>query len=115
MSMNRFSASTVVAACLASGMLAWPAHAEQAEDGGIKPGVSYAEARSHLLAQGWQPEGDRAGAGRPSGLGGQFPEVVCGSGRDAMCTGRFLRAGKAVIVAVDQNKKALPVTFIERD
>lgn len=102
------------AACLAAGMAACAASAEPAGHAGIRPGMGYAQARSSLLADGWQPDGDRGAPGRPPAYR-QFPEVVCGQGRDALCSGRFIRAGDALLLILDRNTKEPAVTFVDRD
>ncbi|MBK0394384.1 hypothetical protein [Ramlibacter algicola] len=76
----------------------------------------YATARAQLLRTGWKA--DRTWG--EAGVGGRrtyprYPEVLCGHGRDAVCTGRFHKAGHAILVMINPRSKALPVTSIDED
>lgn len=102
----------VLAVLLAGCMTAVAAPSCTAQGLGIKPGMTYAMARSSLLAEGWAPDRDRGAAGQAYK---PFPEIICGNGRDAICTGRFIRSGSALLLTIDQNKKTLPITFIDPD
>jgi hypothetical protein len=45
----------------------------------------------------------------------QYAEVVCGEGRDAVCSGRFEKAGRAILLSLDPKKKPMRVTSIDQD
>ena len=114
--MNRFKTSTALVICLATGLFTTAVKSQSAEGWGVDKGMSYAKARSILLAASWQVDGSRDATGqRSAAVYKQFPEIVCGNGRDAICSGRFIRNGEALLLIVDQRKPLLPVTFIERD
>jgi hypothetical protein len=64
----------------------------------------------------WKPDANR----EQPGAGGaraypQYPEIVCGQGYDAVCSGRFEKAGEAIVLSLDPRTKALRVTSIDRD
>lgn len=47
--------------------------------------MSYAKARSTLLAASWQVDGTRGATGQRSAVVyTKFPEIMCGNGRDAI-------------------------------
>ena len=79
----------------------------------VKVGSSYAETRAYLLSNGWHTDDDWGFSG--SSPFNQYPEVLCGEGYDAVCTGRFVGVSGALLVTIDQSKKALPVIYIEED
>lgn len=71
--------------------------ASQLDALGLKPGTAYPRARSELQKQGWRidaQEPEEASDFRDA------PEVVCGHGRDAVCTARFLKAGRAIMLTL---------------
>ena len=114
--MNRFRTSTALVICLATSLFSTAVKSQSAEGWGVDPGMSYAKARSTLLAASWRIDGSRDATGQRSAVVyKQFPEIVCGNGREAICSGRFIRNGEDLLLIVDQRKPLLPVTFIERD
>lgn len=113
--MNRFSYS-ILAVCIAGSMASPSAASEPAEQPGVKVGSSYAKTRANLLASGWRTDEEWGISGpHRSRSFNQYPEILCGEGYDAICTGRFLNASGALLVTIDQKKKALPVTHVEAD
>ena len=64
---------------------------------GLKPGTPYPRVRSELTKQGWRfeaQEPEEASAFR------EAPEVGCGHGHDAVCTVRYLRDGRAIMLTL---------------
>jgi hypothetical protein len=83
---------------------------------GVQVGSDYASARAKLLAASWNPDATYGVSGTFGKLAyPQYAEVVCGEGRDAVCGGRFVKAGQAILLSLDPNKKPLRVTSIDRD
>ena len=83
---------------------------------GVPLPSSYASARAKMLGKAWEPDASH-GASAVSGhlAYPQYPEVVCGEGYDAVCSGRFKKAGDAILLSLDPRTKTLPVTSIDRD
>lgn len=113
--MNRLSCS-ILTACIAGLVAASATASEPAKWTGFKLGSSYAKARASLLAKGWRADEEWgiSGVHRKRSFN-QYPEILCGEGYDAICTGRFHNASGALLVTIDQNSKALPVTHVEAD
>lgn len=64
---------------------------------GLKPGAPYPRVRAELLKQGWTfdaQEPEEASDYR------EAPEVACGHGRDAVCTVRYLRDGRTIVLTL---------------
>jgi hypothetical protein len=83
---------------------------------GLRLHSRYASARARLLSTSWKPDlkhGEFSVHTEPPYR--QYPEVVCGDGRDAVCSGRFLKSGRAVLLIIDQGSRALRVTSIDED
>jgi hypothetical protein len=83
---------------------------------GIQLPSDYPSARARLLRGAWKPD---AAWGR-SGASGRlahaaYPEILCGEGYDAVCTGRFEKGDEAVLLVLDRGTRTLRVTAIERD
>jgi hypothetical protein len=83
---------------------------------GVQIQSGYATARARLLGTSWKAD---AGWGR-SGVHGQlayrqYPEVLCGEGYDAVCTGRFVKSGRAILLSIDPRTRALRVTSVDED
>lgn len=83
---------------------------------GIQLPSDYASARAGLLRTSWKPD---PGWGT-SGVSGRlvyasYPEILCGEGYDAACTGRFQKGDEAVLLVLDRRTRTLRVTAIERD
>ncbi len=68
----------------------------------------YFEIRNSLALSGW----NRDVAGGSSKAFSEFPEIVCGSGMDAVCSARFVKDERVIILTVDQNAKTLKVVHI---
>jgi hypothetical protein len=92
------------------------ATARLAQSVGVQLDSSYASARAKLLATSWKADSAR---GEPDASGPrayqQYPEVVCGQGYDAVCTGRFKKAEQAILLTVDQRTSKLRVTSVDKD
>jgi hypothetical protein len=83
---------------------------------GVQLPSGYASARARLLRTSWKPDSSRGAGGAPGRLAyPQYPEVVCGQGYDAVCSGRFEKAGEAILLSIDPKTSTLPVTSIDRD
>ena len=83
---------------------------------GVQLGSGYAAARARLLAASWKADSSR----REFSLSKQpeyrqYPEVVCGDGRDAVCSGRFMKSGQAILLSIDPAGSTLPVTSVDED
>jgi hypothetical protein len=92
------------------------ATARLAQSVGVQLDSSYATARAKLLGRSWkadsawgEPDGSRPRAYQ------QYPEVVCGQGYDAVCTGRFKKAEQAILLTIDQRTSKLLVTSVDED
>jgi hypothetical protein len=76
----------------------------------------YKTARQKMLSQGWKLDVEWGVSGVHEKLAfTEYPEVLCGEGYSAICTGRFKKGDAAVLLTIDQFKKRLPVTFISND
>jgi len=83
---------------------------------GVQVGSDYASARAKLLAASWKPDTTYGVSGTFGKLAyPQYAEVVCGEGRDAVCSGRFEKAGRAILLSLDPKKKPMRVTSIDQD
>ncbi|MES2017435.1 MAG: hypothetical protein V4484_13160 [Pseudomonadota bacterium] len=82
----------------------------------VKINDDYARARSKLLDQGWQvdPKWGISGIGAQLTYA-QYPEVLCGEGYQAACTGRFKKGGQVILLTINQFKKRLPVMVVSKD
>lgn len=60
---------------------------EELETYGLKMGLPYSKARSILIKNGWKPMLDSSSV--KTSL--KFPEISCGSGKDAVCSAGFKR------------------------
>ena len=84
---------------------------------GVQLRSDYASARTRLLRESWKPDaswGESGVSGKKPAYP-QYPEVVCGDGRDAVCSGRFEKAGQAILLSIDPGTSTLRVTAIDRD
>lgn len=67
---------------------------------GLKKGHTYFASRKQLINQGWRidmayaEEVNETAPHSPYG----FKEVVCGNGKDAVCSARFLRNGREIML-----------------
>jgi hypothetical protein len=71
----------------------------------LKSGQSYASAKAQLLRKGWKVDVNHSNGldkDQPPPYG--FKEVVCGSGWDATCSARFLKAHQEVMLTLRPKK-----------
>jgi hypothetical protein len=94
--------------------LAAPATLERSV--GVQLRSGYASARAKLLRTSWKAVAGwgESGAARQRAYP-QYPEVLCGEGYDAVCTGRFEKAGQAILLTIDPRTRTLRVTSIDED
>jgi hypothetical protein len=83
---------------------------------GVQLQSSYATARSKLLRSAWVPDSTwgESGVHKPLAFQ-QYPEVLCGQGYNAVCTGRFEKTGTAILLTIDPKTKKLQVTSVDED
>ena len=83
---------------------------------GVQLQSGYATARAKLLGTSWKADSDwgKPGVGKQLAYR-QYPEVLCGDGYDAVCTGRFEKAGQAILLTIDQRSSTLRVTSVDKD
>ena len=83
---------------------------------GVQPGSSYAAARARILGASWSPDlSQREFSLHAQPEYPQYPEVMCGDGRDAVCSGRFVKSGQAIVVSIDPASSTLRVTSVDED
>jgi hypothetical protein len=83
---------------------------------GVQLQSSYATARSKLLRSAWTADSTWGESGVHKQLAfQQYPEVLCGEGYHAICTGRFEKNGRAILLTIDPKTKKLQVTSIDQD
>lgn len=83
---------------------------------GVQLQSGYASARARLLAASWKADSGWGESGVHKQLAyRQYPEVVCGDGHDAVCTGRFEKSGRAILLTIDQRTSTLRVTSVDED
>jgi hypothetical protein len=83
---------------------------------GVQLQSGYASARTKLLAILWKADSGWGESGVHKQLAyRQYPEVVCGDGYDAVCTGRFEKSGQAILLTIDQRTSTLCVTSVDED
>ena len=83
---------------------------------GVQLRSGYASARAKLLAASWKADSGWGDSGVHEQLAyRQYPEVVCGDGYDAVCTGRFEKSGQAILLTIDQRTSTLRVTSVDED
>lgn len=79
-------------------------------------GRSYVEAKKDMLANGWKIDIEWRKDGPHSKPAYEaFPEILCGSGYQAVCTSRFIKGQAAVLLTIDQNSRAMLVTAVDKD
>jgi hypothetical protein len=74
---------------------------------GLQLPTTYERARSVLAGRSWQPD---AALGPSAAAFGGYPEIACGSGVDAVCSARFSKQGRTIVLVVNQHAADLPVT-----
>lgn len=93
-----------------------PAPGALARRVGIQLPSGYASARSKLLGAAWKADASRKEFSVQTQLpDGPYPEVVCGAGYDAACSGRFVKSGHAILLTFDQRIKTLPLISVDED
>lgn len=100
---------------IGTGTLAAPKFSERSA-AEVQINERYASARLKLIRRGWRID-------REWGISGvhekltyeQYPEVLCGEGYQAVCTGRFKKGDSAILLTINQFKKTLPVRYISND
>jgi hypothetical protein len=83
---------------------------------GVQRQSSYATARSKLLRLAWTVDStsDESGVHKQLAFQ-QYPEILCGEGHDAECTGRFEKNGRAIFLTIGPKTKELQVTSVDED
>jgi len=73
--------------------------------------MPYREARQHMIRHGWAPDPTEARERyKPGHLPyPEFPEVTCGEGYDAICSGWFLKGTESRTISVREVRKTLVV------
>lgn len=83
---------------------------------GVQLQSSYATARSKLLRSAWTADSAWGESGVHKRLAfQQYPEVLCGEGFHAVCTGRFERNGRAILLTINPKTTKLQVTSVDED
>jgi hypothetical protein len=83
---------------------------------GVQLQSGYATARAKLLGSSWNADSARGNSGVRKQLAyRQYPEILCGEGYDAVCTGRFVKSDQAVLLTIDQRTSTLRVTSVDED
>jgi hypothetical protein len=83
---------------------------------GLKLKHAYSINRKILMEAAWQPDLKWGLSGIHHKLAYQdFPEILCGDGYDAVCTGRFVKGSKEILLTIDHNHKTLPVMHADND
>jgi len=67
---------------------------------GLKAGQSYDSAKAQLLKKGWKVDVDYAATSFKFKPPYGFKEVVCGNGRDAMCSDRFILKEQEIMLTL---------------
>ena len=83
---------------------------------GVRLQSGYTTARAKLLGTSWKADSDWGESGVHKQLAyRRYPEVLCGDGFDAVCTGRFEKGGQAILLTIDQRSSTLRVTSVDED
>jgi hypothetical protein len=64
----------------------------------LKKGQKYATAKKHLINNGWKIDLEYASSNAKPHTPYGFKEVVCGTGLQAVCSVRFLRGDREIMV-----------------
>jgi hypothetical protein len=90
--------------------LEWPLAPDLAAYG-VRLRMPYGETRQRMIKHGWTPDPTEANARHtPSRLPyPEFPEVLCGEGYDAICSGWFSKGSESRLLDVREVNKALVV------
>lgn len=93
-----------------------PAPGALAQRVGVRLQSGYASARSKLLGTAWKADPSRSEDRVHKQLPyRQYTEVVCGEGYDAVCSGRFVKAGRAIVLKFDQRTRTPHVISVDED
>jgi hypothetical protein len=78
---------------------------------GIRLRMPYREARQRMIKHGWTPDSTEANARHTAAHlpYPEFPEVTCGEGRDAICSGWFTKGQESRLLDIRNVKKILVV------
>jgi hypothetical protein len=118
--MKRFASAVLALGCMSfSATIAGESAATSAsltKSVGVQLQSSYATARSKLLRSAWTADSTWGESGVHKQLAfQQYPEVLCGEGYHAVCTGRFEKNGRAILLTIDPKTKKLQVTSVDQD
>ena len=119
--MNRLSFVILAVAMICVGSTSAGASAgalanSQGSASDVRIGENYASARAKMLRRGWALDTEWGVSGvRKKASFSKYPEILCGEGYQAVCTGRFKKGESAILLTIDQFKKRLPVTYIAND
>jgi hypothetical protein len=83
---------------------------------GVQLQSGYASARAKLLGTAWKADSSRREFSVHKQLPyRRYPEVVCGEGYDAVCSGRFTKSGQAILLTIDPKTRTLQVISVDED
>ena len=83
---------------------------------GVQLQSSYATARSQMLRSAWTADSTWGKSGVHKRLAfQQYPEVLCGEGYDAVCSGRFEKNGRVILLTIGPKTKKLQVISVDED
>ena len=102
--------TTGLAIASSEGNAEWPVANDLAAYG-IHLRMSYREARQRMIKHGWAPDPIEANARHTAAHPPypEFPEVLCGEGYDAICSGWFSKGSESRMLDVRAVKKVLVV------
>ena len=118
--MKHFASALLLSGFMSASMSAAgesaPSSSSFAKAVGVQLQSGYATARSRLLRAAWVPDSTRGVSGVHQQIAfQQYPEVLCGEGYNAVCTGRFEKKGTAILVTINPKTKKLQVTSVDQD
>jgi hypothetical protein len=95
---------------LDSSSFEWPVAKDLAQYG-IHLRMPYQKARQRMIQQGWSPDPTEANERHKTGHlpYPNFPEVLCGEGYDAICSGWFSKGSEQRVLDVRDVRKVLLV------
>lgn len=74
----------------------------------LKKGQQYSDAKARLLSAGWMADSSNVEESGPSPKTPYgFGEVACGNGWTAVCSARFLRGGREIVLTLQPRNKLL--------
>ncbi|MBA5639418.1 hypothetical protein H3H37_20350 [Duganella sp. LX20W] len=114
--MNKLVVTLAAAMCCVGSTSVAVATKLQGSNSEVQIGESYASTRTKMLRLGWAIDREWGVSGVHEKLSfSKYPEVLCGEGFQAVCTGRFKKGDSAILLTIDQFRKRLPVTYITND